>query len=136
MRRKNLNSISYITLVCLTLAACHRNPSSGRDLQLLTANPWKYEKAGFNSEDEDFFDALDPRIAGSEKANTLIFRADGTGSTLDSLPFAWSFHNNDSTIYFQNQYFRVETLSHSRMVLYTDQKLGGVSSRYTIVFRH
>jgi len=104
-------------------------------MELLTGNPWKYEKAGFGSDDEGIFDALDPRISGGEKNNFIIFRRDGTGQA-DALPFIWSFHNNDSTIYFQNQYYKVRTLSSNRLEIYADQKLGAVHTRYTIVFKH
>ncbi len=38
----------------------------------------RYEKAGFD-DDDGTFDALDPRIAGSEKDNAVIFCKDGTG---------------------------------------------------------
>jgi hypothetical protein len=104
-------------------------------MELLTGNPWKYEKAGFGSNDDGIFDALDPRIAGGEKNNTIVFRKDGTGCA-DTLPFQWAFQNNDSTIYFQDQYYKVRTLSRHRLEIYTDQKLGAIPTRYTIVLQH
>lgn len=116
-------------------------------MELLTGTPWKYEKAGFDSDNDGVFDALDPRIAGGEKDNTIIFRTDGTGSLVEakikdksseakSLPFIWSFQNNDSTMYFQNQYYKVQTLTNQRLEIYADQKLGEVSTRYIIVLKH
>jgi hypothetical protein len=104
-------------------------------MELLTGNPWKYEKAGFGSDDDGIFDALDPRIAGGEKNNTIVFRKDGTGFS-DTLPFIWAFQNNDSSIYFQNQYYKVRVLSRNRFEIYADQKLGTVPTRYIIVFKH
>jgi hypothetical protein len=104
-------------------------------MELLTGNPWKYEKAGFDSNDDGIFDALDPRIAGGEKNNTIVFRKDGTGSS-DTLPFIWAFQNNDSSIYFQNQYYKVRVLSRNRFEIYADQKLGTVPTRYIIVLKH
>jgi hypothetical protein len=120
------------------LTGCSDKNSSGKDLELLTANPWKYEKAGFDSNDDGIFDALDPRIAGSEKDNMVIFRKDGTGysqqeSKKDGFPFIWAFQNHDSTIYFQDQYYRVRTLTQHRLEMYADQKLGGSNTRYVIV---
>ena len=122
------------------LTSCFNRESSGKD-QVLTGSPWKYEKAGFN-DDEGTFDALDPRIAGSERENVIIFRKDGTGysqfahrSTTgnpDSFPFIWAFQN-DSTIYFQDQYYKVRVLTPQRLELYADQKLGDLNTRYTIV---
>jgi len=131
----------------LSLAGCARHSSSSRDMELLTGTPWKYEKAGFDSDNDGVFDALDPRIAGGEKDNTIIFRTDGTGSLVEakikdksseakSLPFIWSFQNNDSTMYFQNQYYKVQTLTNQRLEIYADQKLGEVSTRYIIVLKH
>jgi hypothetical protein len=119
----------------LSVIGCSTKSASRHDMELLTGNPWKYEKAGFGSDDEGIFDALDPRIAGCEKDNMITFRKDGTGSS-DALPFLWAFQNNDSTIYFQDQYYKVRTLSRHRLEIYADQKLGKVSTRYTIVFKH
>lgn len=131
----------------LTLGSCNKNHSTGHDIDVLTKASWKYEKAGFDSDEDGVFDALDPRIAGCERDNTVIFRSDGTGSMQeglikckpsdpDSLPFLWSFQDNDSTIYFQDQYYKIRSLTDSRFEIYADQNLGGVITRYTIVFRH
>jgi hypothetical protein len=132
-------TVAFLTIGCFSKAA------SGKDLELLTGSPWKYEKAGFGN-DDGVFDALDPRIAGSEKENMIIFCKDGTGYSQyqhksrngnpDSLPFMWAFQNDDSTIYFQDQYYKVRTLSPKRLEIYADQRFGGVSTRYTIVFIH
>jgi hypothetical protein len=114
---------------------------------LLTHTPWKYEKAGFESNEDGVFDALNPQIAGCDKDVKIIFNSDGTGS-LDqglikckisdpaSLPFVWAFQDNDSSIYFQNQYYKVRTLTNDRFEIYADQHLGGVSTRYIIIFKH
>jgi hypothetical protein len=131
----------------LLMARCELHGPSGHDVDLLTETPWKYEKAGFDSNNDGIFDALDPRIAGCEKDDTIVFRKDGTGTLEegelkckvpgpDSLPFFWSFQNNDSTIYFQDQYYKVRALTNSRFEIYADQKFGGASTRYTIVFKH
>lgn len=147
MRRTISNLILFVLPASLFLVACHQNGSSGRNLKMLTSSPWKYEKAGFGSDDDGVFDALDPRIAGCEKDNTIVFRGDGTGALLegtikcklsdpDSLPFMWAFQNNDSSIYFQHQYYKVQLLSDNRFEIYADQNLGGVNTRYTIVFKH
>ena len=132
---------------CVLIAGCGKNSSSGRDIELLTESPWKYEKAGFDSDQDGIFDALDPRIAGCEKDDTVIFKPDGSGVLSEgpvkcrmaepsSLPFMWSFQNNDSTLYFQDQYFTVKTLSRNKLEIFADQNLGGVNTRYIIVFRH
>src|ERR1700744_176122 len=103
-----------LTSVAGVFAACSDDRPKGKDLELLTGSPWKYQKAGFD-DDDGSFNALDPHIAGSEKDNTIIFCKDGTGyseashahrsknNNPDSLPFIWAFQNNDSTIYFQDQ---------------------------------
>lgn len=125
---------------------CSNKGAIKKDVDLLTATPWKYEMAGFGSGDDGNFDALDPTIAGSEKDNTIIFRKDGTGCiqqtfsqqasrSKDGFPFIWAFQN-DSTIYFQDQYYKVRVLSRHRLEIYADQRLGGSSTRYTIVLSH
>jgi hypothetical protein len=124
--------------------SCSNRGSSRKDLELLTQSPWKYERAGFDN-DDGTFDALDPRIAGTEKDNAVIFCKDGTGysefahksrnGNPDSLPFMWSFQN-DSTIYFQDQYYKVKVLSRQRLELYADQRFGGINTRYIIVLKH
>jgi hypothetical protein len=124
---------------------CSDKAASGKDLDLLTGSPWKYEKAQFD-DDEGTFDALEPALAGNEKDNTIIFCKDGTGYSQyahrskvgnpDKLPFMWSFQTGDSTIYFQDQYYKVRALTQKRFEIYADQRLGGVSTRYTIIFTH
>jgi hypothetical protein len=131
----------------LYLIGCDKFSSSRRDMDLLTGSPWKYEKAGFDSDDDGNFDALDPRIAGCDKDTRIIFRPDGTGmleasaikckiAGPDKLPFMWAFQNNDSTIYFQDQYYRVRSLTKNRFEIYADQKLGQLNTRYIIIFKH
>lgn len=133
--------------VGLSLTGCNKNHSSGRNIDMLTQTTWKYEKAGFDSDNDGIFDALDPRIAGCERDNTIVFREDGTGSLQegaikckpsdpDSLPFVWSLQDNDSTIYFQDQYYKIRELTDSRLEIYADQNLGGVNTRYIIVLKH
>lgn len=135
-----------MTLTAGILATgCTNRKASGKDLDLLTGTPWRYEKAGFDN-DDGTFDALDPRIAGSEKENTIIFCKDGTGysefsrksrtGNPDSLPFMWAFQNGDSTIYFQDTYYKVRELSPNRFEIYADQHIGGNITRYTIVLKH
>jgi len=131
----------------LSLGSCRS--TSGHDMELLTHSPWKYEKAAFDTDDEDdiHFDALDPRIMGFVKDYTVVFRSDGTGALKetrarskhhgpDSLPFFWSFQNKDSLLYFQDQYYRIQTLTNEHLIIYADHKLKGVNSRYTIVLKH
>ena len=129
-------------IAALLATSCFNKGATPHNLELLTATPWKYEKAGFGSTDDGIFDALDPRIAGSEKDNTIIFRKDGSGysqqtaKNKDSLPFVWAFQNNDSTIYFQNQYYKIRSLTSHRLEIYADQHLGNSRTRYTIVLSH
>jgi len=127
--------------ISLTLGGCHN--TSRHNMDLLTGSPWKSEKAGFNTETEDD----DPRIIGFEKDYAIVFRTDGTGALKetrarnkhhnpDSLPFFWSFQNNDSVLYFQDQYYKVQALTNDRLIIYADQRLGSDHSRYTIILRH
>ena len=123
----------------LSLTGCSSKSGTKKDVDLLTTKPWKYEKAGFDSNDDGIFDALDPRIAGSEKDNIITFCKDGTGTqkgTQTSLPFIWSFQRSDSIIYFQDQYYRVRTLNKNRLEIYADEKWGGVNTRYIIILKH
>jgi len=119
----------------LSLTGCANKHGDRQDVDLLTNTPWKYEKAGFDSNDDGIFDALDPRIAGGEKDNAITFCKDGTG-TQNSLPFSWSFQKGDSVIYFQDQYYKVRTLNRHRLEIYADEKWGGVNTRYIIILKH
>jgi hypothetical protein len=127
--------ITLLIAAGLSVTGCSDKSGNRKDLDLLTNLPWKYEKAGFDSNDDGIFDALDPRIAGSEKDNTIIFCKDGTG-TLNSLPFIWAFQKGDSTMYFQDQYYRVRTLNKHRLEIYADEHFGGVNTRYIIILKH
>lgn len=136
---------AFIMTAGILATGCSNKNTSGKDVDLLTGTPWKYEKAGFDN-DDGTFDALDPRITGSEKDNTVIFCKDGTGysefnhknrsGNPDSLPFIWAFQNGDSTIFFQNTYYKVRELSPNRFEIYADERIGGNNTRYTIVFKH
>ena len=129
----------------ILITSCTHRSGSGKKVELLTGTPWKYEKAGF-SNDDGSFNGLDPQIAGSERDNMVIFCKDGTGyseyfhksrnGNPDSLPFMWALQNDDSTIYFQNNYYKIRVLSRERLEMYANQKLGPVSTRYTIVLKH
>ncbi|HVU55553.1 MAG TPA: hypothetical protein VHD83_10885, partial [Puia sp.] len=75
--------------ISLALGSCHS--TSHHDMDLLTSSPWKYEKAGFDTETEDedvaaSFNALDPRIIGFEKDYAIVFRTDGTGALKETRP--------------------------------------------------
>ncbi len=135
-------STIFLFIATSLATSCFNKAATKKDVDLLTATPWKYEMAGFGSGDDGIFDALDPTIAGSEKDNAIIFRRDGTGYSQptsrnkDNFPFIWAFQNNDSTIYFQDQYYKVKVLSRHRLEIYADQRLGGSSTRYTIVLSH
>ncbi|HEY4286141.1 MAG TPA: hypothetical protein VGN00_03490 [Puia sp.] len=150
--RMIFKSTIFLFIATSLAISCSNKGATKEDVDLLTATPWKYEMAGFGSGDDGNFDALDPTIAGSEKDNAIIFRKDGTGSiqsissqqtfsqqtsrSKDSFPFMWAFQNNDSTIYFQDQYYKIRVLSRHRLEIYADQRFGGSSTRYTIVLRH
>jgi hypothetical protein len=130
--------LGYLAIVAM--AGCSGRGSAKQDL--LTHGPWKYEKAGFDDDDASF-DALSPQIAGNERDNSVVFCTDGTGYSQfahrraggpDSFPFTWSF-SNDSTIYFQDQYYKVKVLTPQRLEIYADQKFGATNTRYTIVLK-
>ena len=134
----HLTILGFATIIFMT--GCSSRGSVKGDL--LTHGSWRYEKAGFD-DDDGSFDALNPQIAGNEKDNTIFFCNDGTGysefahrraGAPDSFPFIWSF-SNDSTIYFQDQYYKVKVLTAQRLEIYADQKLGGTNTRYTIVLK-
>jgi hypothetical protein len=130
--------ITLLIATGLSLTGCSDKNGNKKDVDLLTNTPWKYEKAGFDSNDDGIFDALDPRIAGSEKDNIITFCKDGTGnqkSTQNSLPFIWSFQKGDSIIYFQDQYYRVKVLTQRRLEIYADQRYGDVITRYIIILK-
>ena len=122
---------------------CSGRASSKKGIEMLTNRPWRYEKAGFADADGSF-DALNPQIAGNEKDKAIFFCKDGTGyselvhhsraGSPDSFPFMWAF-SNDSTIYFQDQYYKVRVLTPDRLEIYADQQFGGNNTRYTIVLR-
>jgi hypothetical protein len=127
--------ITLLIATGLSVTGCSDKSGTKRDVDLLTNTPWRYEKAGFDSNDDGIFDALDPNIAGSEKDNAITFCKDGSG-TINSLPFIWAFQNGDSTIYFQDQYYRVRTLTRHRLEIYADEKWGGMNTRYIIILKH
>jgi len=114
---------------------------------LLTKAAWKYEKKGFDSGSDGYVNVLDSRLSDCEKDDITIFNPDGSGvfktgirkcdqSDPPFLPFTWMFGNHDSTIYFENQYFRIQTLTDKRLEIYHEEEIGGDDVRYVIAFSH
>jgi hypothetical protein len=131
----------------LVLAGCSGNGSERSRKALLTRSGWKYQKMGFESAKDGYIDVLDSHNSDCEKTDITIFNPDGSGylqsesvkydpSDPPSLPFRWSFENNASDIYFEEQHFKVKTLSESRLEIYQDERIGGDEIRYIIAFSH
>lgn len=138
--RLNINPISILLGAALMLGSCQQHDRTSHDIELLTSTPWRYEEAGFSTDDREdaetaSFNALDPVISGPEKDNSVVFLRDGTGSD-NRLPFTWSFQDNDSVLYFQDRYYMVKSLTANRLVMYADQKRGGVLTHYKIILKH
>jgi hypothetical protein len=53
-----------------------------------------------------------------------------------ALPFTWLLENHDSSIYFEEQYFKIKTLSDTKLEIYHDEDIDGNDIRYIIAFRH
>jgi hypothetical protein len=115
--------------------------------RLLTKAAWKYEMKGFDTENEGYIDLLNSRASDCEKDDITIFNPDGSGlfttgpakcdpSDPPSLPFTWQLENHDSSIYFEGQFFRIGTLSDSKLVIFKDEDIGGDDYRYIIAFSH
>jgi hypothetical protein len=131
----------------LLCATCGEKNSDKSKSELLTKAAWKYEKAGFDSNQDGYIDVLDPRIAGCESDDIILFNRDGTGSfniggikcdpnDPPSLPFVWSFENKENAMYFQEQHFVIKTLSPSRLEMFTYQIDAGITTKYMIILRH
>jgi hypothetical protein len=137
----------YFVLAGLWLTACSGNVSEKTRITLLTREGWKFKKIGVESEKQGYIDLLDSRVSDFEKDDITIFNPDGSGmqqtgsiksdpSDPPSLPFNWSFENNASGIYFEEQHFKVKTLSENKLEIYRDERLDGEDRRYVIAFSH
>lgn len=126
---------------------CGSNNSQKSRYELLTNMAWKYEKAGFDSNQDGYIDVLDPKISGCERDDLILFNKDGTGSfniggircdisDPPSLPFMWAFENRENAIYFQEQHFQIKILSRSRLEMITYQHSGDITTKYMIILKH
>ena len=131
-------------LIC---AGCGRINSQKSRSKLLTNASWKYEKAGFDSNQDGYIDVLDPKIADCESDDIILFNPDGTGSfniggikcdpsDPPTLPFMWSFEDKENAMYFQEQHFIIKTLSDSRLEMFTYQHSAGITTKYMIILKH
>jgi hypothetical protein len=146
--RNILSKLFQFILIGATLAAtCGKNGSQKSKSELLTHAPWKYEKAGFDSNQDGYIDVLDPKISGCQRDDIILFNRDGTGSfniggtkcelsDPSSLPFIWSFEDKGNAIYFQEQHFRIMTLSSSRLEMFAYQQSGTTRTKYMIILKH
>jgi len=127
--------------------SCGKNGSRQSKSQLLTNAAWKYEKAGFDSNEDGYIDVLDPKIAGCESDDIILFNPDGTGSfniggmkcdpsDPPSLPFIWSFEDKGNAMFFQEQHFIIKTLSVSRLEMFAYQHFSGITTKYMIILKH
>jgi hypothetical protein len=139
--------LGLILLTGLLLMACGEGASRKSRAELLTRTAWKYEMAGFDSNQDGYIDVLDPKIADCESDDIIRFNSDGTGSfniggikcdpsDPPSLPFMWSFENKENVLFFQEQHFKIKTLSDSRLEMFTYQYNAGISTKYMIVLKH
>jgi hypothetical protein len=128
-------------------SSCGKNNSEKTRSELLTKTGWKYEKAGFDSNQDGYIDVLDAKISDCESDDIIQFNPDGTGSfnigsmkcdpsDPPSLPFMWSFEDKENAMYFQEQHFIIKTLSSSRLEMFTYQNYGGITTKYMIILRH
>ncbi|HTQ26488.1 MAG TPA: hypothetical protein VMI35_00095 [Puia sp.] len=146
----NIAAIPLLRLVLITavvMTGCRAKNGADEKTALLTRAAWKYEKMGFDSDEDGYIDVLDSRVSDCEKDDLTIFRPDGSGvfqsgrikcdpSDPPSLPFTWLLENHDSSIYFEEQYFRIKTLTDSHLEIYHDETLAGSDVRYIIAFTH
>jgi hypothetical protein len=139
--------ISMVLLTVLSGSSCRVKSNAANRTSLLTRAAWKYEKKGFDSDKDGYINVLGSRLSDCEKDDTTIFNMDGSGvfksgirkcdlSDPPSLPFTWMLENHDSTIYFEDQLFRIKTLTNSRLEIFHEEEIGGDDVRYVIAFSH
>ena len=134
-------------LASLLSQGCRQTAVDKAKTALLTRAAWKYQKIGFDSKEDGYIDVLGSRLEDCAKDDITIFNADGSGTCQTgplkcdpadptALPFRWSFENHDSTLYFEEQHFKVKTLSENKLEIYNEEHLGGTNVRYIISFGH
>ncbi|HYF33441.1 MAG TPA: lipocalin family protein [Chitinophagaceae bacterium] len=135
----------FACLLAISFAGCKKNKGQTRT-ELLAKSAWKFDNAGLDMNRDGTVDAPVPPgfLQACDTDNTLTFNADGTGFTDEgatkcnganpqTVPFSWSFKDNEQTINLSNAVFgglngdiKVKTINDNQLELHKDVNIGAL----------
>lgn len=154
MQKKTFYSGLVILFAVVFTIACKKDSSSNNNnntgktkTELITSSTWKFDNAKIGTIDvSSYFDDCD-------KDNTVTFVSNGTGtadegptkcdpSDPQTVPFNWSFENNETTIHTStplfagNGDFNLNILSDTQLAVARDTVLAGITQTFIITLKH
>ena len=137
---------------------CKKNNSTKKtNTELLTQSIWKYDHAGLDLDNNGTIDSQVPAgmLQSCDTDGTISFNSGGTGvldegptkcnaANPQSVPFTWSFKNNESIINLSNAVFggltgdiKMLSITDSQLTLEKDVTYGiGVTVNVIVVLKH
>jgi hypothetical protein len=137
---------------------CKKNSSTKKtNTELLTQSTWRYDHSGLDLDNNGTIDSPVPAgmLQSCDTDNTISFNTGGTGvldegatkcnaANPQTVPFTWSFKNNESIINFSNVVFggltgdvKMISLNDTQLTLEKDVTYAvGVTVNVIIVLKH
>lgn len=149
-----------MALLFLTIwaAACKKSHSSPTDttpprVTLITQASWKFDSSGVDGNKDGIIDVVDTTLQPCLKDNTYQFNKDSTGiadngptkcnpSDPQTTPFTWSFSGTNQSVIKSNADpilaggVNIFSMTSTKMVLYKDTTVFGLSIWYIISLKH
>ena len=157
MRKLPWFSTLSILIVVLALAACGKSTSNNNNTNtnvvLLTKATWKFDTAGVDLNRDGIIDQADETLESCFKDNTYIFKTDSTvfvdegptkcdGGDPQTATYPWTITGSNPAILKSSvnpilaEGLKVRTLTDTKLTVYKDTAVLGVSFWYIFSLKH
>lgn len=138
--------LSLLLLAAVSLLSCRKETvNSAANVHLLTQASWSYDEFGIDQNLDGLID-IPEGFEDCAMDDLVKFDTGGSGNFdqgasfcypdfPQSLPFDWSFQNNDTQIEYGGTLHTILTLSETQLAIYTEEDNGGSAVRHILVYR-
>ncbi|HUR09915.1 MAG TPA: hypothetical protein VM012_01015 [Flavitalea sp.] len=137
-------------ILFLFISGCKKNDSTPpvkTVKEYLTQEPWKFEDAGLDADNNGTVDQADPYLQDCKKDNLVTFYGNNSGvndegATLcdvtdgQTTPFVWSLSNNDKNLTVDGRTVTIFSLNQTYLKAYYDTLILGSTYRYLTISKH
>ncbi|HEX2684216.1 MAG TPA: hypothetical protein VHL77_09800 [Ferruginibacter sp.] len=139
-----MKPFTWAVLVAISFAACKKGSGPKSKTELLTQSAWKFDNAALDVDRNGTPDSPVPPgfLQACDTDNTITFSSNGTGVADEgatkcdptgpqTVPFTWSFKDNEQTITFNNFAFgglngdvKMKQLNDTQLELHKEVNVG------------